>query len=324
MRKTFLVIFLAACLLLFSVSSAGAAEYIRVATAGAGGNYYRLGAAMTSLWNELYDDILLSTIQATQGSPHNCDLLADGEVEIAFLAGSIASDALHNRGGFADRPEGRYDNMRFINFLYPNPQWFLAMEWAPDIESVRDLKGKRISVGMLGSHGENTWRRVMEYLGWTYDDVREEFTVHGTAIDQVRNRMIDAVLWPDAPGSPSMTEIMQTGYARALSYEEDLIEYIVEGTEDIPYTVPAGTVEGLEEPFETWASTAILMAREDVSEDIIYKLTKAMFENIDYLVSIFPLASFIKIDEAYFGQVGSLHPGAARYYEEVGVLDRFN
>src|SRR4030066_705499 len=215
MKRIYIILVLTLILLIASVGAVSAAEYVRVATAGAGGNYYRLGAGMTSLWNELFGSVgkndtqkyyakdLLSTIQATQGSAHNCDLVADEEVEIAFISAAVGYDAYYNLGRYAERPKDRYKNMRFLAFIYPNPNWLVAMEWAPEINGIRDLKGKRVSVGMIGSQGELYWQRMMDFLGWTYDDIKAEYTEHGTAIDQVRNRQIDALLWPDAPPSPS-------------------------------------------------------------------------------------------------------------------------
>ncbi len=335
MKKICFVLVLSLALIMVSAGTLSASEYIRVATAGSGGNYYRLGAGMTSLWNDLFgnmDEIdtkeynakeIMSTIQATQGSPHNCDLLADGDVEIAFLSAAVAYDAYYNLGRFEDRPKDRYKNLRFIGFMYPNPNWLVALEWAPEIEDLRDLKGKRVSVGMIGSQGEVYWQRMMDFLGWTYDDISAEYTVHGTAIDQVRNRQIDALLWPDAPTSPSYTEIFQTGFARALSYPQDVIEYMTEDSLDFPYTIPANTIPGQTNAFDTFAAAAILGVREGVDEEIVYNLLKSMHENKNYLVDIYRLASFISVEDAAFGQPFPLHPGAEKFYKEIGVLDKF-
>jgi uncharacterized protein len=335
MKKIYLVLLLSFTLIILSVGVIYAAEYVRVATAGSGGNYYRLGAGMTSLWNELFGNVdeidtekyfakdIMSTIQATQGSPHNCDLLADEDVEISFLGSEVGYDAYYNLGRFEDRPVDRYKKLRFIGFMYPNPFWLVAMNWADDIEGIRDLKGKRVSVGMVGSHGEYTWQSIMDFLGWTYNDVQAEYTVHGTAIDQVRNRQIDALIWPDAPTSPSYTEIFQTGFARALSYDQDIIEHLTKDTLSFPYTIPANTIAGQTDAFDTFASAAILVTHENVDKEIIYNTLKAMHENKDYLIDIYKLASFISIEDAPFGQPFPLHEGAEQFYKEVGILDKF-
>ena len=130
--------------------SVAQARFVRIATAGSGGNYYRLGGGLAAIWNDTVEGVRAS-IQATGGTVQNLDLLADREVEVAYLAGSIGQQAYKNEGQFAQRPQGRYAGLRAIATVYPNPQWFLAMQWVPEIRTLRDLKGKRVSVGMQGS-----------------------------------------------------------------------------------------------------------------------------------------------------------------------------
>lgn len=293
--------------------------FVRIATAGSGGNYYRLGAGMASLWNEKVPGVQAS-IQATKGSPHNMELLADGEVEIAFVTASVADAAYRNEGQWAEKPKGRYAKIQHISVVYPNPMWFVAMDGAGPISSLRDLKGKRVSVGMLGSQGESEWRRIMGIIGFTYDDIRPEYTVHQEAIDQTRNRQIDAVVWPDAVGSASITQILDTGRARLIDLDEDVIAKVTEGSLDYPYTLPAGSMPGQDKPMRTWASSAVLLARADVPADLVYRLTKAMYENRDYLVNVHPIANYMVPEEALAAQIGDVHPGAARFYREIGVL----
>lgn len=148
---------------LFAIGSIGPSlaqdpTFVRIGTASSGGNTYRIGAGLASLWNDTVDGVQAS-VQATKGSANNMELLADGEVEIATAGGSVVVDAVANQGQWADRPQGRYGDIQFITTLYPNPVWFVAMEWAPDVESLRDLKGNRVSVGELGSQAESVWRR---------------------------------------------------------------------------------------------------------------------------------------------------------------------
>ncbi len=300
-------------------TAAGAQEFVRIATAGSGGNYYRLGGGLASIWNETVDGVQ-ATIQATGGTVENLDLLADEEVEIAYLAGSIGKHAYDNTGNFSDRPADRYTGLRSIATVYPNPQWFLAMEWAEDVESLRDLKGKRVSVGMQGSQGENWWRQIMEHIGFTYDDITPEYTTHQAAIDQVRNRQIDAIVWPDAPGSASIQQVMDTGFARILDIDEDVVAYMDEQGLDYPHTVPPEGVPGADQSVKTFAAPTTFATHEGVSEDLVYELTKSMFENKEQLIQVHPLAEFMTLENAQDGLPFPLHPGAERYYREMGLL----
>jgi len=318
MLKKCVILLLVISLLVMGGVAVSAKTFIRLGTAGSGGNYYRLGAGMASLWNDLFPDLQVS-IQATKGSANNVDLLADKEVELSFLSANPAYQSYNNIGQWADREKDRYKGMRFVSHVYPNTQNFVAMEWAPEIKSVRDLKGKRVSVGMLGSTGENYWKQIMEVLGWTYDDIIEEFTVHQTCIDQVRNRQIDAAIWPDAAGSASYTEMMQTGFARFVDIDDDIIEAMTKEM-DFPFTLPAGAFPGQDKPVKTFAGSAVLAAREDVPEDIIYKLIKSMYENQEFLINVHPITKYMVLEQAINGQPFPLHPGAEKYYREMGVI----
>ncbi len=321
-------VFLAAVFVLAAMGSAfGAGEpeeqFIRIATGGTGGNFYRLGAGIASVWNDEVEGIVAST-QSTDGSPHNAELLAAGEVEVAFMGADIARDAYHTTGRFEDEEEGYYEALNFITYLYPNPQMFLVMNWAADeIQSLRDLEGKRVSKGAIGSLGEAYFLETMEVLGIDPDDVIQEHTVHGAAIDQVRDRHIDAVLWPDAAGSASHMEILETGHAQARSIDDEVIEHFTTGGWDInfEYTLPADTYRNQPDDVHTFAAPIILLAHADLEEELVYELTKALHENQQALVAIADLlAEFMTLETALEGQQIPLHPGAERYYQEEGAL----
>lgn len=299
----------------------GDKTFVRIGTAGSGGNTYRVGAGMAALFNEKLTDIKLQTsVQATGGSVHNMELLADGEVELATAGGSVAHQAYNNAGRFAERPADRYKVVEFVSSIYPNPVWFLAMEWAPEINSLRDLRGKRVSMGLVGSQGEAVWNQVMDIIGLTHEDVTQEYTVHQAAIDQVRNRQIDAVVIPDAAGSSSIVQMMETGFARILDMDDDVITGMTENSLDFPYTQTVGAVPGLDEPRKTWASSVVLVARSDVEEDLVYHMIKTVFENLDFLENIHPITRFWRTETALDGQTGDLHPGAVKYYREIGLM----
>lgn len=293
--------------------------FVRIGTASSGGNTYRIGAGLASLFNEKLDNVQAS-VQATKGSTQNMDLLADGEIEVATAGGSVVVEAVANEGQWAEREKGRYEDIQFITTLYPNPVWFVAMEWAPDIESVEDLKGKRVSVGLLGSQGESVWRRIMDIAGMTYDDIDAEYTVHQDGIDQVRNRQVDAVVWPDAANSASISQIMDTGFGRLVDMDPEIIAGMTANSLDYPYTIQPGAITGVDAPAETWASPIVLVARADVSEDLVYDFTKTMYENPDYLIGIHPILKFMTKEDALSGKTSDIHPGAARYYREAGLM----
>lgn len=293
-------------------------NFVRIATAGSGGNYYRLGGGLASIWNDELK-FVQSSIQATGGTGANLDLLADKAVEAAYLAGSIGKQAFDNIGQFQSRPVGRYAGLRSIATVYPNPQWFIAMSWAPEIKSIRDLKGKRVAVGMLGSQGEIWWRTIMGHVGMTYKDIRAEYTFHQAAIDQVRNRQIDAIIGPDAPGSSTIQQVMDTGSARILDVDDDVIDFMDKSGLDYRYTILEKFAPGATKPVKTFATPTTFATHAGVADDLVYNLTRTMWANQDKLVKIHPLAAFMTVENALSGLPFPLHPGAERFYKEKGI-----
>lgn len=308
---------IAATLSVPAATPATAKDFVRIATAGSGGNYYRLGGGLAAIYNDTLDGTQAS-IQATGGSVENLDLLADQEVELAYLTGSVGQQAYTNTGRFEDRPAGRYEGLRAIATVYPNPQWFIAID--DDIKTMSDLAGKRVSVGSQGGAGETWWRAIMEHKGWTYNDIEPEFTVHQAAIDQVRNRQIDALVWPDAPGSASIQQVADTGRARALDVDPSVIEFMTTDSLDYAYTLPASANPFGDAEIKTFASPITFATHAGMSEDDIYELTKAMFENKERLKGVHPLAEYMTLEGATEGLPFPLHPGAERYYREQGLM----
>lgn len=294
---------------------AHAQEFVRIGTAGSGGNYYILGAGLSGILNN--EIKTQASIQATGGTVENLDLLADREVELAYLSGGTGAQAYQNVGQFAERPEGRYKSLRAIATVYPNLEWFIAID--PSINSIRDLKGKRVAVGTQGSAGEAWWRQIMEHLGWTYNDIVPEYTTHQSTIDQIRNRQVDAVVWPDAPGSATIKEIVTTGLGVVKNVDDDIIKYMDEQGLDFPYTIPAEGVPGGDSAINTFASPITLATHEGVPEELIYQITKTMFEQKDALIKAHPLASYMNLEGALNGLPFPVHPGAKRYYDEQGM-----
>ncbi|TVQ40856.1 MAG: TAXI family TRAP transporter solute-binding subunit [Spirochaetaceae bacterium] len=328
MRRILILIIVTALILLGAASAlargAPDVQFVRIATGGTGGNFYRLGAGIASVWNDEIDGIVAST-QSTDGSPHNAELLAGGEVEIAFMGADISRDAFHNTGRFADEEPGRYEVLNFMTYLYPNPQMFLVMEWAADdIRTMSDVVGKRVSKGAIGSLGEVYFLETMEVLGIDPGSVIQEHTVHGAAIDQVRNRQIDVVMWPDAAGSASHMEILETGWAEARSLDPEVRRHFTSGGWDInfEYTLPANTYRNQPNDVHTFAAPIVLLAHADLDEELVYQLTKAVHENQRALVAVADLlARFMTPETALNGMAVPLHPGAERFYREAGVLD---
>ena len=322
-RRFMKTTFILAVILAVSTGAAFAApQFVRIGTGGSGGNFYRLGAGMMALMNEKHPDKYHYSIQATKGTPHNLQLVNDAEVEFVFASGAQAIEAFNNQGSFKNDDEARHKKMSFLFYVYPNIGHFgVTKDQADKINTIADLAGKRVSIGLIGSAGDRQMRdKILPAAGLKYEDIRAEHTVHGGSIDQLRNRQIDAMIWPDGVFSASWTEAADTGLLVFKSFPDNVIDAIVKGTVNFPLTIEANTYPNQPEPFKTWGDPILLVAGNHVSEEVVYDFLKTTFENTQYLVEIMPLAKFINLKDALQAQQFPLHPGAEKFYREAGVL----
>ncbi|GLB60320.1 TAXI family TRAP transporter solute-binding subunit [Cytobacillus sp. NCCP-133] len=297
-------------------------QFVRVATGGSGGNYYRLGGAMMGLMNNKFNNYEYS-IQATDGTPHNIALVNSGEVEIAFGTAQTFIDAYNNEGQFAEQEKGKFQNMGFLTFVYPNVTHFGVSEWADDsFKTIYDLPGHSVSINKLGSTGTIEMQEIiLPVIDAAFEDFSPEYTVHGETIDQLRNRQIDGAIWGDGIYSASWTEMMNTGFMTLKSFPDEVIEAATKDSVKFPITIEAGSYPNQDEPFTTWAEPILLVANSDMSEQAVYDFLKTTFENVEDLTAVIPLAKYIDKEFALQGQEFPLHPGAEKYFKEIGLLD---
>ncbi|GAB3187452.1 TAXI family TRAP transporter solute-binding subunit [Nesterenkonia suensis] len=289
------------------------ADFLTIATGGSSGVYYQIGATMADL---LADELGADTsVQATGASAENINLLSDGNAEIAFTMGDATVQALEGTGPFEDDPR---DGLLAIMTMYPNTVQLIAREGA-GIESVEDLEGANVAVGDVGSGVELNAQMVLGAYDLTYDDINEDYLSYAEATDQMANGHIDALFATSGLPNPSLTELATStdfvtvpidGQGR----ENLLAEYEFFGEN----VIPAGTYQD-EEDVETVSVTNHLLVSPEISEEAVYDITAALFDNIDRLHASHAEAENITLETATEGMVVPLHPGAQQYLEEQGL-----
>ena len=318
-----LVVFLLGASSFIFAGGAEERQFVRIATAGTGGNMYRIGAGMASVWNDHIEGVTFST-QSTDGSPHNAELIATGQVEVAFSGGEIAEQAYHGLGPFADMEEGYYDDIRYFAYIYPNIQMHLVHpSMADEINDIYDLErvGAVVSKGLTGSQGEAFFYHVVEQLGIDTSGMTLEDTVHGEAIDQMRDGIIDSAYWLDGYGSPSHFEMLEFG-AVPKSFHPDAIEAMTTGDfhSNEPFTLRAGSYPNQPEDIQTVMSPVIMTINANVDEELAYEMVKVMYENQEALSAIAGLITdTLTLEDAGSGLLVPPHPGVERFYEENNV-----
>ena len=185
------------------------------------------------------------------------------------------------------------------------------------IHSVNDLKGKRVGVGAPNSGVEVNARMILGEHGITYRDIRPEYLSYAEAIDQLKNNAIDAAFVTSGLPNSAVLDLQSTNEVVIVPIQSEAIEKL---TKQFPFFEKAQLPEGIyknDQPIPTVAIRNILLVRSDLTEDQVYNLTKAFFENLDVLQEAHEAANQIDRREAGKDLVVPLHPGAAKFYKEM-------
>lgn len=292
---------------------------INIPTAATTGALYPLGSSMANLWtNEL--DYIKASAQASNGGIDNLNLLHEGEAQVSMAVTSVMYESFNGEGSFEGRPN---DQLRVISGLYYNPNQVVVSKDS-GIESLKDIEGKNFASGAPGSTTEVETSLHLAAAGINYpDDLKVQFVGFTEAIDLMRNKQLDGAWIMAGLPTAAVTEITTTAGGRLVAIDDAVITQL---QEKYPwyarFTIPAGTYEGQDQEIETTAIKMAIFTSADLSDDVVYDLTKSFWENIDSLKSSNSALQTMAIEDATEDLAGlPLHDGAIRYYKEVGVLE---
>jgi TRAP transporter TAXI family solute receptor len=279
---------------------------------------YAVGAALANLWNSEIPNLVVSA-EASNGGVQNLGLMATGDAEMGVAVTSIITEQKRGENTFVGRS---YDGVRILSALYSNYNQIVVGGFS-NATTLTDLRGRRFAPGAPGSTTEVETRLHMEMAGMNYPgDINAQFIGFTEAVDLIRNRQMEGAWIQAGLPTSAVSEICSTAGGRLISMDEDLIRRI---STQFPWynrgIIPAGTYDGQTQDVITTSITITLMVDEKVSDDVVYAMAKAMWENIDTLKQAHPALNESTLQGAVKNIAGlPLHPGAARYYREKGVL----
>jgi TRAP transporter TAXI family solute receptor len=295
---------------------AHAQQFINVLTGGTSGVYYPLGVSLSQIYAKAMPGAK-TAVQATKASAENLNLLQAGRGEIAFTLGDALSDAWKGdeEAGF----KTPLKKLRGVAAIYPN---YIHLVASADsgIRSLADLKGKRVAVGAPKSGTELNARAILKGAGMSYKDLgKVEYLPFGESVELMKNRQLDATLISAGLGVAAVRDLATAVKIVIVPIPAEVIAKIGDPAYQAA-TIPANTYNGQTEAVATVAIPNFLVTHEGVPADTVYAMTKAMFDNLDQMVAAHAAAKAIRRENALEGMPLPLHPGAEKYYREVGLI----
>lgn len=289
----------------------GGGDRLSIATGGTGGVYFVYGGALAEQITQNIEGVE-ATAESTSASVDNMLLIADGSSDIAFSLADTAADAVEGRDQFEEPVPAQALAQLYTNYTQ------VVTTAGSGIESIEDLRGKRVSVGSPGSGTEVIALRILEAAGIDPDaDIDRQQLGVDESVAAMRDGNLDAFFWSGGLPTGAVTDLATTEEIRLLptaEYVEPLRQEYGEVYEEA--TIPAGTYDGFEEDVAVVGVPNYLVVNEDMEEQTAYDVTRVLFEQQEALAAAHPEANNLDLTTAQNVPPLELHPGAQRYYDE--------
>ncbi len=326
MAKKLVISVIALCLMLgFGPQASKAAESLIIATATTGGTYYPVGVAIGTLISIKLakKHKITATAINSAGSGENVQMLKNKEAQLAILQSLFGLNAYNGKGPY----EGKaVKDFRSVSMLWENVEHFTVLEKHAKSGTMDDLKnfGQKFSIGKRGSGTEGSGRTILAALGIAPE---KEMTLEFLAYTPSAQAMMDGrIAGMNTPAGPPVAAVTQL-YAQLGEKKIKVLDFTDEQLAKIQklypiwnrFVVKAGTYPGQKADINTISQPNFLAVQPDVSEETIYLITKTIYENLPFLNNIHKATKAMSLERAINGLPVPLHPGAAKYYTEMGI-----
>jgi TRAP transporter TAXI family solute receptor len=292
-----------------------AQQQLSIATGGTGGVYYPMGGGLAEVINNNVEGYS-ATAEVTGASVENMGLIATGDADLAIALADTVLQAQTGTGRFEGQ---QLEMIRGLASMYANMVQIVALEGS-GITSLGDLVGKRVSVGAPGSGTEVNAAAILEANGITYDDIDEQRLNFNETADALANGDIDAGFWSVGAPTSSILNLSTTNDIVIIELSTEEMAAAIEADPVMAMTTLAGgTYTGVDEDIAVLGVPNVLTVSSEMSDDLAYALTRAMYENIADLQAVHPAANETTVEFTMSATPVPLHPGALRYYEEIGA-----
>ncbi len=312
--KKIISIVLSLVLVLALTACGGVGTKMTMDTGGTAGTYYGYGGVLGQyITNNAGVNV---TVVSTDGSKANIQGIDAGNYQLGTVQSDVMSYAWDGTRSFES--EGKVDSFRTVAGLYAEAVQLVTMD--KNIKSVKDLKGKAVSIGAPGSGVYFNAMDVLKAAGLTENDIKAQYQSFADSADALKDGKIDAAFIVAGPPTPAITELCTTNSAYLVPIDGEVAEKMMA---DCPFytvhTVPAGTYAGQTEDVKTVTVKATLIVSADAAEEDVYNLTAAIFDNIEAITAENGKGAELSLENATSGMTVPFHAGAAKYFAEKGI-----
>ena len=312
--KKLLAIVMAVVMVLALAACGTAGTKMTMGTGGTAGTYYGYGGVLGQyITNNAGINV---TVVSTDGSKANIQGIEAGNYQLGTVQSDVMTYAWEGTRSF--ETEGKIDSFRTVAGLYAESVQLITMD--PEIKSVADLAGRSVSIGAPGSGVYFNAIDVLGAAGLTENDIKAQYQSFADSADALKDGKIDAAFIVAGAPTPAITELCTTNSAYLVPIDGEIAEKLMA---DCPfysvYTVPAGTYAGQEADVNTVTVKATLIVSASASEEDVYKLTAAIFENIEAITAENAKGGELSLENATEGLTVPFHAGAAKYFSEKGI-----
>ncbi|MEM9043685.1 MAG: TAXI family TRAP transporter solute-binding subunit [Pseudomonadota bacterium] len=318
--RNFLGLAAGAAVALTTLPAMAQQQFISIGTGGVTGVYYPTGGAICRLVNkDRKEHGIRCSAESTGGSIYNINTIRAGELEFGVAQSDWQYHAYNGTSKFEDA--GKFENLRAVFSVHPEPVTVIASE-ASGIDTIADVKGKRMNIGNPGSGTRGTWEVMEAAMGWDRSDLKLAAEMKSAETGQaVCDGKIDAYFWLVGHPSALTQESLATCAAKLVDVTGPAIDKLVA---DNPFyrkaTIPAGMYNN-DSDIQTFGVGATFVTSADVPDEVVYVVVKAVFENFDQFKKLHPAFANLSEEQMIKDSLSApLHDGAAKYYKERGWM----
>jgi TRAP transporter TAXI family solute receptor len=294
--------------------------FVTIGTGGITGVYYPTGGAIAKMVNAQKDQYgIRATVESTGGSVFNVNAVMSGDLQFGVVQSDRQYQAINGLAEWEGNPQ---PDLRAVFSIHPESITLVAAVDA-DIYDIKDLKGKRVNIGNPGSGQRQNSIDALDAVGLNYEtDLIAEGIKAAEAPGLLQDGRIDAFFYTVGHPSGAIKEATagarKVRFASILGIDKLLDEYPYYAKARIPVSLYPGAVN--EEDVETFGVKATFVTSSKVPEDVVYAITKEVFDNFDDFKKLHPAYAVLTKENMLEGLSAPFHPGATKYFQEVGLM----